>query len=75
VIPSDCLRTSYTATEWIKQITRNATGFLYYISITNVTDTAQPQVKEVKKDVERIRKVTALPLDIGFGISTPQQAT
>ncbi|OGP54866.1 MAG: tryptophan synthase subunit alpha [Deltaproteobacteria bacterium RBG_13_52_11] len=64
-----------TSTERVKKIASHATGFLYYISITGVTGTAKPQVQEVKKDVERIRKVTALPLAIGFGISTPQQAT
>jgi len=63
-----------TSTERVKQIARHATGFLYYISITGVTGTAKPQVQEVKKDVERIRKVTQLPLAIGFGISTPEQA-
>jgi tryptophan synthase alpha chain len=63
-----------TSNERVKQIAAHATGFLYYISITGVTGTAKPQVQEVKKDVERIRKVTALPLAIGFGISTPEQA-
>lgn len=63
-----------TSTERVKKIAAHATGFLYYISITGVTGTAKPQVQEVKKDVERIRKVTQLPLAIGFGISTPEQA-
>jgi tryptophan synthase alpha chain len=63
-----------TSIERVRQIAALATGFLYYISITGVTGTAKPQVEEVKKDVERIRKVTALPLAIGFGISTPEQA-
>jgi tryptophan synthase alpha chain len=62
-----------TSTERVKKIAAHATGFLYYISITGVTGTAKPQVEEVKKDVERIRKVITLPLAIGFGISTPQQ--
>jgi tryptophan synthase alpha chain len=63
-----------TSTDRMKKIAAHATGFLYYISITGVTGTARPQIGEVKKDVERIRKVTALPLAIGFGISTPEQA-
>ncbi|MCJ7547475.1 MAG: tryptophan synthase subunit alpha [Deltaproteobacteria bacterium] len=62
-----------TSSDRVKQIAAHATGFLYYISVTGVTGTAKPQVEEVKKDVERIRKVTTLPLAIGFGISTPQQ--
>jgi tryptophan synthase alpha chain len=64
-----------TNTERARMVASHASGFLYYISITGVTGTAKPQVEEVKKDVERIRKVTALPLVVGFGISTPQQAS
>jgi tryptophan synthase alpha chain len=63
-----------TSMERVKKIAAHATGFLYYISVTGVTGTARPQMEEVKKDVERIRKVTTLPLAIGFGISTPEQA-
>jgi tryptophan synthase alpha chain len=63
-----------TSIERVRQIAQHATGFLYYISVTGVTGTAKPQVEEVKRDVERIREITALPLAVGFGISTPQQA-
>jgi tryptophan synthase alpha chain len=63
-----------TSIERVGQIASHATGFLYYISITGVTGTAKPRVEEVAKDVARIRTVTALPLVVGFGISTPQQA-
>ncbi|NIS60791.1 MAG: tryptophan synthase subunit alpha [Proteobacteria bacterium] len=63
-----------TSTERIRKISTNATGFLYYISITGVTGTTRPRVVDVKRDAERIRKITALPLVVGFGISTPQQA-
>ena len=58
----------------IGEIAKNATGFLYYISITGVTGTAQPVMQNIRHDVERIRKINALPLVIGFGISTPEQA-
>jgi len=58
----------------IGEIAKNATGFLYYISITGVTGTAQPVMQNIRHDAERIRKITALPLVIGFGISTPEQA-
>ena len=62
-----------TSTERIRKISRDATGFLYYISITGITGTARPRVVDIKRDVERIRRVTTLPLVVGFGISTPQQ--
>lgn len=63
-----------TSTERIRKISRYAEGFLYYISITGVTGTARPRIQDIKKDAERIRGITALPLVVGFGISTPQQA-
>jgi len=63
-----------TSTDRIRRISTDATGFLYYISITGVTGTARPQVADIKRDAERIRKITALPLAVDFGISTPQQA-
>ena len=63
-----------TSTERMRMIASHASGFLYYISITGVTGTAKPRVEDVAKDVERIKTVTDLPLVVGFGISTPQQA-
>ena len=63
-----------TSDNRIARIAKNATGFLYYISITGVTGTAQPLMQNIRVDVERIRKISALPLVIGFGISTPAQA-
>jgi tryptophan synthase alpha chain len=37
------------------------------------TGTARPRVVEIKRDVGRIRRITTLPIVVGFGISTPQQ--
>lgn len=58
----------------IQKIAKNATGFLYYISITGVTGTAKPVISNITSDVARIKSATSLPLVIGFGISTPAQA-
>ncbi len=63
-----------TGNDRIKMMTKEATGFLYYISVTGVTGTKKPDPKDIKKDVDRIREITRLPLVVGFGISTPQQA-
>ena len=63
-----------TGPERTRKISRHATGFLYYISITGVTGTAKPRVIDVKIDVESIREITTLPIVVGFGISTPHQA-
>lgn len=63
-----------TSDRRIRQIAKNATGFIYYISITGVTGTTKPVMQNIKVDVQRIRKMSCLPLVIGFGISTPLQA-
>ncbi len=57
------------------KILRGAAGFVYYISVTGVTGTAAPRPEEVGRDVDRLRKMTSLPIAVGFGISTPAQAT
>ena len=49
-------------------------GFLYYISITGVTGTAAPRIEDIKREVSKIRRITKLPLAVGFGISNPKQA-
>jgi tryptophan synthase alpha chain len=63
-----------TGGERLKKIATEASGFLYYISITGITGTAAPKIENIKSEVEKIRKITNLPVAVGFGISKPQQA-
>lgn len=56
------------------RIARRAQGFIYYISITGVTGTATPSRDNVEREIRRIRTHSDLPLVVGFGISTPEQA-
>jgi tryptophan synthase alpha chain len=63
-----------TGEKRLHQIAAAATGFLYYISITGVTGTAAPRIEDIKREVSKIRKITKLPLAVGFGISNPKQA-
>jgi tryptophan synthase alpha chain len=58
----------------IRQISEKAQGFLYYISVTGVTGTAKPNVGDIRRDMARIRKTCNLPVAVGFGIATPEQA-
>ncbi len=57
-----------------KKIAAGATGFLYYISITGVTGTAAPKIDDIEADLKKIRKISSLPIAVGFGISRPEQA-
>jgi len=63
-----------TDPERARKILRRATGFVYYISVTGVTGTAVPRPDDVRRDVKRLQGMTALPVAVGFGISTPAQA-
>jgi tryptophan synthase alpha chain len=63
-----------TGKERLTKIAADAMGFLYYISITGITGTAAPKIDNIKREVGKIRKITKLPIAVGFGISKPQQA-
>jgi tryptophan synthase alpha chain len=64
-----------TSTEQrIAQIAQHATGFLYAISVTGVTGTRQQLSADASSLLARIRRVTDLPVAIGFGISDADQA-
>ena len=55
-------------------IVGRASGFVYYVSITGITGTATADEHAVGKAVARLRKHTNLPVAVGFGIKTPDQA-
>jgi len=58
-----------------RKILANASGFAYYVSVTAVTGTTRPDPENVRKDLSRIREISPLPLVVGFGISTPREAS
>ena len=60
--------------ERIDRIVKNTTGFIYYVSVTGVTGVRSTLDRDIRKQVERIKKITSIPIGVGFGISTPQQA-
>ena len=63
-----------TGKDRLKTILQRATGFLYYISITGVTGTAAPKIADIAREVSKIRKLTKMPIAVGFGISNAAQA-
>ena len=69
------LVTPTTDKKRLKKILLNATGFVYYVSITGITGTQAPNIKNVQDNIKKIKQVTDLPIVIGFGIRTPYQAT
>jgi tryptophan synthase alpha chain len=53
-------------------LTRDATGFLYYVSREGVTGERSEVAESLPEQVAAIRKHTSLPIAVGFGISTPE---
>ncbi len=51
-----------------------ASGFVYYVSVAGITGTSSATGQAIADAVRRIRRHTALPICVGFGIRTPDQA-
>jgi tryptophan synthase alpha chain len=58
----------------LPRVVRNASGFVYHVSITGITGTRSANAADVGAAVQRLRRVTDLPIAVGFGIKTPAQA-
>src|SRR4030088_2292797 len=52
----------------------NTSGFVYYVSITGITGAATPEPGKVAAAVARIKRHTRLPVAVGFGVRTAEQA-
>ena len=63
-----------TGDDRLPLVLRETGGFVYYISVTGITGTTSAVVTDVAAAVNRIRRHTHLPVAIGFGIRTPDQA-
>ena len=63
-----------TSSERIKMIANDATGFIYVVSSLGVTGMRSEIKTDLNSILSDIREVTDLPLAVGFGINTPEQA-
>ena len=63
-----------TDDERLPRVLAATTGFVYYVSITGITGTRSASAADLSAAIPRIRKHTDLPICIGFGIRTPEQA-
>lgn len=68
------LATPTTDAARLPAVLDHAGGFLYYVSIAGITGTATADEGKVKAAIAGLRKQTDLPIAIGFGIKTPEQA-
>ncbi len=58
----------------IRLVTREAGGFIYFVSVTGVTGSRSRFEQGLSNLVGELRRWTTLPIGVGFGISTPKQA-
>jgi tryptophan synthase alpha chain len=69
------LITPTTNEERLPKVIQHANGFIYYVSVTGITGTKTASSEHVELALSRIRGYTDLPIAVGFGIKTPEQAT
>jgi len=58
----------------LPSIVNRASGFIYYVAIAGITGTRSADAANIAAAVTRLRRFTELPIAVGFGIRTPQQA-
>ena len=68
------LATPTTDDKRLPKVLENTSGFVYYVSMTGITGTADVQTDSVAPEVARIKARTDLPVIVGFGIKTPEAA-
>lgn len=68
------LATPTTDEKRLPRVLQNTSGFVYYVSIKGITGTAAPDHSAVAQAVGRIKDHTDLPVAVGFGVKTPEQA-
>jgi tryptophan synthase alpha chain len=68
------LATPTTDDARLPKVLANTSGFVYYVSIMGITGTRSAAGVEVRSAVERLKRHTDLPIAVGFGIKTPEQA-
>ncbi len=68
------LTTPTTDDQRLPSVLANTSGFVYYVSVTGITGAASASSAAIDEAITRLRRHTDLPLAVGFGISTPDQA-
>src|SRR5258705_6774039 len=68
------LATPTTDDKRLPAVLANTSGFVYYVSITGITGAATPDPAKVAAAVGRIKRHTKLPVAVGFGVRTAEQA-
>ena len=68
------LATPTTDDKRLPRVVQNTSGFVYYVSITGITGSAEADAGDVGPEVTRIQKASGLPVIVGFGVNTPEKS-
>ncbi|MFD1200134.1 tryptophan synthase subunit alpha [Brucella gallinifaecis] len=68
------LTTPTTDDKRLPKVLHNSSGFVYYVSMNGITGSAIADTSRVADAVRHIKKSTDLPICVGFGVKTPEQA-
>jgi tryptophan synthase alpha chain len=68
------LATPTTDDKRLPRVVQNTSGFVYYVSITGITGSAEADAGDVAPEVVRIQNASGLPVIVGFGVNTPEKA-
>ncbi|MBU6318657.1 MAG: tryptophan synthase subunit alpha [Alphaproteobacteria bacterium] len=68
------LATPTTTEARMKRVSDGAAGFVYYVSVAGVTGAAVGAEEDIRQGVERARRLSGLPVAVGFGVRTGEQA-
>ncbi|MCB2049746.1 MAG: tryptophan synthase subunit alpha [Novosphingobium sp.] len=68
------LATPTTDAARLPAVLDGSSGFLYYVSVAGITGMQQAAIESIEANVSRIKQSSAIPVAVGFGVRTPEQA-
>ncbi len=68
------LATPTTDDNRLPAVVEGSQGFLYYVAVAGITGMQQAAIESIEANVSRIKKATDIPVAVGLGVRTPQQA-
>ncbi len=68
------LATPTTDAARLVSVLKGASGFLYYVSVAGITGLQQAATESITLAVQQLKQSTTLPVAVGFGVRTPEQA-
>jgi len=69
------LATPTSDAERLKTIVKDVSGFLYYVSVAGITGMQQAALDSIEQAMTRLKAATDIPVAVGFGVRTPEQAS